>query len=95
MIKPIGDKILVKVKEIENKTDGGIIIPDASKDKASSKGTVVALGSGRCDETGRSIPFCVKVGDEIIFDKMAGTSIAVDGEDHVVLKEFNILGVME
>lgn len=86
MVKPIGDKLIVKLDEIENKTAGGIIIPDAQKDKTTAFGTVIALGSAE-------FPF--KVGDRVIFDSMAGTDIKIDGEKHLVMKDFNVMGVIE
>lgn len=87
-MKPIGDKVLIKKDYPEEKTQAGIIIPDSMQDKAAATGVVVAIGSG-------DIPKEIQPGKRVIFDKYAGTSINIEGEDHLVMKEFNIMGVFQ
>lgn len=90
-LKPFGPRVLVKRTDGEEKTSGGIIIPDASKDKAQT-GVILAVGFGRKDAEGRLLPLDVKVGDSIYFGKYAGTEA---GSDHLILNEDDILGIME
>lgn len=90
-IKPLSDRVLIKRMEGEEKTAAGIIIPDAAKEKAQT-GAVVAVGPGRRDSSGNSIPMAVKVGDTVYFGKYAGTDA---GEDYLIIKEDEILGVVE
>lgn len=85
-MKPIGDKVLIKKDDPEEVTSSGIIIPDEAQDKASATGVVVAIGDGE-------IPKEIQPGKRVIFDKYAGTNIKIDGHEHLVLKEFNIMGV--
>jgi len=91
-IKPLGDKILVKRIEIEEKK-GGIIIPDTAKEKP-QQGKVIAVGSGKLDEKCCKIALEVKIGDKILFSKYAGTEIKIDDEEHLILKEEDILGII-
>lgn len=90
--KPLGDRVLVKRLEGQEKTAGGILIPDAAKEKAQI-GSVLAVGPGKVDEAGKRVPLQVKEGDRIYFGKYAGTSIM--NEDHLVIKEDEILGIVE
>ncbi len=90
-IKPLGDRVLVKRIEGEEKTAGGLIIPDAAKEKAQI-GTVLAVGNGRKDTHGNTIPMEVRVGDKIYFGKYAGTEA---GSDHLIVREEEILGIVE
>lgn len=89
--KPLGDRVLVKRIEDEEKTAGGIIIPDAAKEKG-QKGSVLAVGPGPKDAAGKNIPLDVKVGDIIYFGKYAGTEA---GKDHLIIREDEILGIVE
>lgn len=93
-IRPLHDNVLIERIEAEEKTAGGIIIPDTAKEKP-SEGKVVAVGSGRKDESGKSIALDVKAGDKVLFAKWGGTEIKVDGKDLIILKESDILAVAE
>jgi chaperonin GroES len=90
-IKPLSDRVLVKRIEQEEKTVSGLIIPDTAKEKAQT-GSVIAVGPGRRDDAGKIIPMAVKVGDTIYFGKYAGTDA---GNDYLIVKEDEILGVIE
>ncbi|MEW5733211.1 MAG: co-chaperone GroES [Thermodesulfobacteriota bacterium] len=92
-IKPLGDRILVKRLEEEAKTKGGIIIPDTAKEKP-AEGKVEAVGSGKLKEDGTRIPPEVKKGDRILFGKYSGTEVKIDGEEFLILREDDILGVI-
>ena len=93
-IKPLGDKILVQVLEAEEKTKGGIILPDTAKEEK-TEGKVISVGPGKVLESGKVQPLEVKSGDKIIFGKYAGDEIVIDGKKHKVLKESEILAVYE
>ncbi len=92
-IRPLHDRILVKRISEEEKTKGGIIIPDTAKEKP-QEGKVVAVGPGRVED-GKTIPVSVKPGDRVLFGKYAGTEIKLDGEEHLILREDDVLGVIE
>jgi chaperonin GroES len=92
--RPLHDRVVVKRIEAEEKTAGGIIIPDTAKEKP-SEGEVVAVGPGGRDETGKLIPVDVKVGDRVLFGKWSGTEVKVDGKDLLIMKESDIMGVIE
>ena len=92
--RPLGDRVLVKRVEEEEKTKGGIIIPDTAKEKP-QEGEVVAVGPGARDEDGKHIQPEVLAGDRILFGKWSGTEVKVDGEDLLIMKESDILGVVE
>ena len=93
-IRPLHDRVIVKrVEEQEQKSKGGIIIPDTAKEKP-QEGKVVAVGSGK-REDGKVIPLDVKTGDRILFGKYSGSEIKLDGEEHLILREEDILGVLE
>ena len=92
-IRPLYDRILIKRIKDEEKTPGGIIIPDSAKEKP-QEGKIIAIGKGRLDE-GKIIPLEVKVGDRILFNKYSGSEIKLDGEEHLIMKEDDILGVLE
>jgi chaperonin GroES len=92
--RPLGDRVLVKRVEEEEKTRGGIIIPDTAKEKP-QEGEVIAVGPGARDETGKVQPLDVKTGDRILFGKWSGTEVKLDGEDLLIMKETDILGVLE
>jgi chaperonin GroES len=91
--RPLGDRVLVKRVEEETKTKGGIIIPDTAKEKP-QEGEVIAVGPGARDEDGKHIAMDVKVGDRILFGKWGGTEVKLSGEDLLILKESDILGVL-
>jgi chaperonin GroES len=94
-IRPLQDRVLVKRIEDEvEKTKGGIIIPDTAKEKP-QQGKVVAVGKGKVNEDGKVIPLDVKVGDTILFGKYSGSEIKVDGDEHLIMREEDILGVVE
>jgi chaperonin GroES len=92
-IRPLHDRVIVRRIEEEEKTKGGIIIPDTAKEKP-QEGRVVAVGPGR-NEDGKVIPLGVKAGDKILFGKYSGTEIKLDGEEHLIMREDDILGVIE
>jgi chaperonin GroES len=92
--RPLHDRILVRRIDAEEKTSGGIIIPDTAKEKP-SEGEVLAAGPGGRDESGKLTPMDVKVGDRILFGKWSGTEIRLDGEDLLVMKESDVMGVIE
>ena len=92
--RPLGDRVLVRRVEEEEKTRGGIIIPDTAKEKP-QEGEVIAVGPGARDETGKIQPLDVKVGDRILFGKWSGTEVKLNGEDLLIMKESDILGVLE
>ena len=91
--RPLGDRVLVKRVEEEQKTKGGIIIPDTAKEKP-QEGEVVAVGPGARDESGKIQPLDVKAGDRILFGKWSGTEVKIDGEDLIIMKESDVLGVL-
>ena len=91
--RPLGDRVLVKRVEEEEKTKGGIIIPDTAKEKP-QEGEVIAVGPGARDETGKIQPLDVKAGDRILFGKWSGTEVKLDGQDLLIMKESDILGVL-
>ncbi len=94
-VRPLHDRVLVKpYEEEEKKTKGGIIIPDTAKEKP-QRGKVVAVGEGRILENGERVPLCVKVGDEVIFGKYAGTEIEIDDEKYLVMREEDIYAIIE
>ena len=92
--RPLHDRVVVKRIDAEEKTAGGIIIPDSAKEKP-SQGEVVAVGPGGRDETGKLIPIDIQVGDRVLFGKYAGTEIKIDGEEHLILREDDIMGIIE
>src|SRR6478736_2527379 len=92
--RPLHDRIVVKRIEAEEKTAGGIIIPDTAKEKP-SQGEVVAVGPGGRDESGKLIPIDIKAGDRVLFGKWSGTEVKIDGEDLLIMKESDILGIVE
>ncbi len=93
-IKPLHDRVLVRRLEQEEKTAGGIIIPDTAKEKP-QQGEVLAVGSGARDDSGKTIPLDVKAGDIVLFAKWGGTEVKVDGEDLLVMKESDIIAIVE
>lgn len=92
-ITPLGERIVIKVLESEEKTKSGIFIPDTAKEKP-QMGEVMAVGSGRVLENGQKVALDVKVGDKILFAKYAGTEVKLDGEEYMVLKESDVLAIV-
>ena len=92
--RPLYDRILIKRIDAEQKTVGGLIIPDTAKEKP-QRATVMAIGSGRVQEDGSTRPLSVSVGDEVLFGKYTGDEIKIDGEEHIILRESDVLAVIE
>ena len=92
--RPLGDRVLVRRVEEDAKTKGGIIIPDTAKEKP-QQGEIIAVGPGARDDDGKATPLDVKTGDRILFGKWSGTEVKIDGEDLIIMKESDILGVVE
>ena len=93
-VRPLNDRILVKRLEEEETTKGGIIIPDSAKEKP-AEGEVVAVGKGKVNDKGDRIKLDVKVGDRVLFSKYGGTDVKLDGEDHLIMREDDILAIVE
>ena len=93
-IKPLGERIVIKVLESEEKTKSGIVLPDTAKEKP-QMGEVLAVGSGKTLEDGQKVPMELKVGDKVLFAKYAGTEVKLDGEEYMVLKESDVLAVID
>ena len=93
-IRPLGDRVLIKRAEAESKTAGGILLPDAAKEKP-KEGVVVAVGDGKLLEDGKRAPFGVAVGNRVIFSSYAGNEVKIDGEDYLILREEDILAILE
>ena len=93
-MKPIADRVIIKPALAEDKTKGGIIIPDTAKEKP-QEGKVVAVGKGKVNDDGKLIALDVKVGDKILFGKYSGSEIKLNGEEHLIMREDDILGVVE
>ena len=92
--RPLGDRVLVRRVEEEQKTKGGIIIPDTAKEKP-QEGEVVAVGPGARDEAGKLIPIDLKPGDRVLFGKWSGTEVKIDSEELLIMKESDVMGVLE
>ena len=92
--RPLHDRVVVRRVESEEKTKGGIIIPDTAKEKP-QEGEIIAVGSGARDESGKLVPLVVKAGDRVLFGKWSGTEVKLDGEDLLIMKESDIMGVIE
>jgi chaperonin GroES len=93
-LKPLADRIIVKQQEAEEKTASGIVLPDTAKEKP-TKGKVVAVGPGKLDDKGKRMEIGVRVNDVVFYGKYSGTDVEVDGEKFVILRESDILGVLE
>ena len=92
--RPLQDRVVIRRLEEENKTLGGLIIPDTAKEKP-SHGIVVSVGEGARDESGKILPMTLKEGDKVLFGKWSGTEIKIDGEDLLIMKETDVLGILE
>jgi len=93
-LRPVGDRVVVKVIEQEEKTKSGIVLPDTAKEKP-QQGEVIAVGTGRILDNGQKVPLEIKEGDKVIFTKYAGTEVKVEGEEYLILSERDILAVIE
>lgn len=94
MIRPLGERVVVKPLPSEERTKGGIVLPDTAKEKP-QEGEVVAVGSGRLLETGQRVPIDLKAGDRILFSKYAGNEVKIDDVEYLIMREADILGVIE
>ncbi len=92
-LKPLGDKVVIKLLEAEEKTKSGIVLPDTAKEKP-HQGEILAVGTGKTLDNGEKIPLDVKVGDKVIFSKFAGTEVKMDGEEYLILSERDILAIV-
>ena len=92
--RPLQDRVVIRRIEGEEKTKGGIIIPDTAKEKP-QEGEVIAVGPGARDESGKLVPLDVKAGDRVLFGKWSGTEVKIDGEDLLIMKESDVMGVIE
>ena len=93
MLRPLGDRIIIELVEVEEKTAFGIVLPDSAKEKPQT-GKVVAVGTGRVLDNGTQAPLDVKVGDEIIFSKFSGTEVKYDGVEYLILRENDVLAII-
>jgi chaperonin GroES len=93
-IRPLHDRVLVETLDAEEKTAGGIIIPDTAKEKP-MEGKIIAIGAGARNDDGKAVPLDVKVGDRILYGKWSGTEVKVEGSDYLIMKETDIMGVIE
>jgi chaperonin GroES len=93
-VRPLHDRIIVKRMEGEQKTKGGIIIPDTAQEKP-IEGKIIAVGNGKTLENGKILPLEVKKGDKVLFGKYAGTEIKIDGEEHLIMREEDIIAIIE
>ena len=93
-IRPLGDRVIVKPAEEKEMKKGGIIIPDTAKEKP-QEGKIVAVGKGKLNDDGKVVPLDVKVGDKILFGKYSGSEVKLNGEEHLIMREEDILGVIE
>ena len=93
-IRPLQDRVIVQRIEEEEKTKGGLIIPDTAKEKP-QEGKIVAVGKGKLNDDGKITPLDVKVNDRVLFGKYAGTEINIDGEEHLIMREEDMLGIIE
>jgi chaperonin GroES len=92
--RPLHDRVVVRRVESEARTAGGIIIPDTAKEKP-QEGEIVSVGPGARDEAGKLVPLDVKAGDRILFGKWSGTEVKIDGEDYLIMKESDVMGIIE
>ena len=92
--RPLHDRVVVRRIESDTKTKGGIIIPDTAKEKP-QEGKVVAVGNGKTDDDGKSIPLEVKKGDKVLFSKYSGTEVTIEGTEHLIIREDDVLGILD
>ncbi|MCK6481232.1 MAG: co-chaperone GroES [Planctomycetaceae bacterium] len=93
-VRPLGDKVLIRRLEAQERTKGGIVIPDTAKEKP-KEGRVVALGTGRVLDDGTTVPFQVKTGDRVLFSSYSGTDVKLEGEDFIIMGEDDVLAILE
>ncbi len=93
-VRPLGDRVIVKSLPQEEKTKGGIILPDTAKEKP-QQGEVIAVGKGKVSDNGELLPMTVKVGDKVLYGKYSGTEVKIDGEEYLIVKESEILAIIE
>ena len=93
-IRPLADRVVVKRTKEEEKTKGGIIIPDTAKEKP-AEAEVIAVGNGKSDDKGKLRPLTVKKGDRVLFNKYSGTEVKIEGEEHLIIREDDVLGICE
>jgi len=93
-LKPIADQVVIRPLEAEDRTPGGIVLPDTAKEK-STRGEVVAVGSGRCLPSGKVVPLAVKAGDKVIYSKYAGSEVKIEGKEYKIVQESEILAVID
>jgi len=93
-IRPLHDRILIKRLDEEEMTRGGIIIPESAKEKP-MEGEIIAVGNGKVDDSGKTIPLAVKVGDKVMYSKYSGTEVKIEGAEHLIVREEDILGIIE
>ena len=93
-VRPLGDRVLIKALEAKEKSKGGIVLPDSAKEKP-QEGKVIAVGKGKVSEEGKATPLEVKKGDKILYGKYSGTEITVDDEEYIILREDDILAIIE
>jgi chaperonin GroES len=94
VLKPLADRVVVKPIQAEEKTKGGIVLPDTAKDKP-QEGEIIAVGTGRVLDNGTKLPLEVKVGDKVVYSKYSGSEIKIDGEEYLIIRESDILAVKE
>jgi chaperonin GroES len=92
-VKPLADRIILRPLEAEQKTAGGIIIPDAAKEKP-QKGEIVAVGPGKVADSGQKIEMSLKTGDKVLYGKYSGTEVSIDGQDYLIMKESDVLAIL-
>lgn len=92
-IKPLADRVVVKPSEAEEKTTGGIILPDTAKEKP-QEGTVIAVGPGKVSDNGKIVPMEVKIGDKVLYGKYSGTEVTIKGDEHLIMRESDILAII-
>ena len=92
-VKPLGDRILVKQLEAKEQTEGGIVIPDTVKEKP-QEGEIIAAGEGKKNSDGKLVPLSLKVGDKVLYGKYSGTEVVIDGEDYLIIREDDVLGII-
>ena len=93
-VRPLGDRILIQRLEAEEKTKGGIVLPESAKEKP-KEGKIVSVGKGKVTEDGKTVPLSVKAGDRVLFSSYAGTDIKIEGEDYLILREEDVLAVID
>jgi chaperonin GroES len=94
-IRPLADRVVIKPQEREERTKGGIFLPDTASKEKPQQGTIMAVGEGRLDDNGKRIPVSVKAGDTVLFAKYAGTDVRLDDEDYLILAEKDILAIVQ